>query len=73
MSGKRSKILEKSGKNQGISSGRKSGNPVDCHIGEIGTVSVRNTLPDTLHLLLQRREDIGCLFQISKKHLIRTT
>ena len=27
MSGKRSKILEKSGKNQGISSGRKSGNP----------------------------------------------
>ena len=28
MSGKRSKILEKSGKNQGISSGRKSGNPV---------------------------------------------
>ena len=27
MSGKRSKILEKSGENQGISSGRKSGNP----------------------------------------------
>ena len=29
MSGKRSTILEKSGKNQGISSGRKSGNPDD--------------------------------------------